>query len=648
MSDRTREQIGDYHLLRFLGSGNFADVYLGQHLLSGSYAAIKVLRTHLTQEDINDFLRETRLAASLVHPHIVRIFDCGVQNGTPFVVLDYAPGGTLRQKLPRGTRLAPGQALYYLKQIADGLQYAHDRQIIHRDVKPENMFLGPRDEVMLGDFSSILIAQSSRLQSADNIVGTVSYIAPEQIQGKPKFASDQYALGIVTYQWLTGELPFTGTFTEVIGQHMVTPPAPLRTKVADLPQAIEQVVLTTLAKDPQQRFPSVRAFFQAFELACQEDSRAWSISAPPISTRTLPPQASPTPSAYVEKKSWTRPNIPSFIPSADILSSSDASLRAAPVTSKLWANSNNSLFKTHQIYRGHQDPVRSVVWSADGQLLASGGDDASFHLWQVRSGQLLISYPGHGGPIRAVTASRQGMLLASGGQDAIVRIWLAYLSRVEKKQHLFQSYNSSGPIAALAWSPRDLLLASCDFSGMDVLIWEVAECRPFTTFRSQSGKINALAWSPDGSRLAAACANGVVQVWQLGSSEPELLCQSATTNNLFALVWSPDGRAIAAAGDEKVITVWTGATGRMVARFASHRQSIYSLAWSPDGRFLASSGSDHVVHLWDASAGRNLMTYTGHVDDVMTVAWSPDGHFLASAGLDSTVHVWQPQLQSLL
>src|SRR2546421_336565 len=156
-----------------------------------------------------------------------------------------------------------------VKQVADALQYAHDEKLIHRDIKPENMLLGRRNDILLSDFGIALVAQSSRYQSAQEMAGTMAYMAPEQIQGKPRPASDQYSLGIVVYEWLSGDRPFHGSLTELVGQHLSVPPPPLNEKVPAIPLDIEQVVLTALEKDPHQRFGSIQAFATALEEASQ-------------------------------------------------------------------------------------------------------------------------------------------------------------------------------------------------------------------------------------------------------------------------------------------------------------------------------------------------------------------------------------------
>src|SRR5437763_9426386 len=194
MADRVGQQIGNYRLIRLLGEGGFAEVYLGEHIHLGTYAAIKVLHTQLTSDDVEQFRSESRMIARLEHPHIVRVLDFGVEGKVPFLVMGYAPNGTLRQRHRQGEPLPLTTVVTYVKQVADALQYAHEQRLIHRDIKPENMLLGQRNEVLLSDFGIAFIAQSSHYQGTRDVVGTVAYMAPEQIQGKPRPASDQYAL----------------------------------------------------------------------------------------------------------------------------------------------------------------------------------------------------------------------------------------------------------------------------------------------------------------------------------------------------------------------------------------------------------------------------------------------------------------------
>jgi len=269
MNDYVGKQLGNYRLIRILGHGGFADVYLGQHVYLNTLAAIKILQTRLAQDDLEVFLKEARMVSNLIHPHIVRVLEFGVESTIPYLVMDFAPNGTLRQRHPKGTRLAPAIIVPYVKYVASALQYAHDKKLIHRDIKPENMLISQNNEVLLSDFGIALVSQSSRYQSTQEVVGTIAYMAPEQFHGKAVSASDQYALGIVVYEWLTGDRPFHGSFAEVASQHLLAPPTQLSKKIPAITLAIEEVVQRAIAKDPQQRFLHVEAFANAFEQACQ-------------------------------------------------------------------------------------------------------------------------------------------------------------------------------------------------------------------------------------------------------------------------------------------------------------------------------------------------------------------------------------------
>ncbi len=267
MADRVGQQFGNYRLVSLLGQGGYAEVYLGQHLRLNQQAAIKVLHAHLTETEAEHFQQEAQTISTLVHPSIIRVFDYDVQGDLPFLVMDYAPNGSLRQRYAKGSLMPLPQIVSFVKQVADALQYAHEQKFIHRDVKPENMLLGKRNEVLLSDFGIATIAHSSGSLSTKEAIGTLTYMAPEQIEGHPRPASDQYALGCAVYEWLCGNRPFEGSPTEVMVQQLSMPPQSLRERVPTISSEVEQVVLRALAKDPKARFASVRDFATAFEQA---------------------------------------------------------------------------------------------------------------------------------------------------------------------------------------------------------------------------------------------------------------------------------------------------------------------------------------------------------------------------------------------
>src|SRR5215469_9231001 len=269
MPDRVGQQLGNYRLLRLLGRGGFAEVYLGEHVYLKRRAALKVLHRSLEEEDVERFLAEAQVLARLDHPHIVRVHEFAVEQGMPFLVMDYAPRGTLRALHSPGSCLSLQTTVAYIKQLVAALQYAHNHQLIHRDVKPENMLLGPHYEVLLSDFGISLLSPSPEQLSTQEMAGTLPYMAPEQIRGKPVFASDQYSLAVVVYEWLCGVRPFEGASWRIAYQHVSVMPPPLREHDPSLPEAVEAVVLKALAKDPRERYVSVQLFAQALAQASQ-------------------------------------------------------------------------------------------------------------------------------------------------------------------------------------------------------------------------------------------------------------------------------------------------------------------------------------------------------------------------------------------
>ncbi len=174
MNDRVGSQVGNYRLISHLGQGGFAEVYLGEHIYLRSKAAIKLMNTQLSEIHKDHFLEEARFLVSLIHPHIVRVLDFGVEGETPFLVLDYASRGSLRRLHPAGVPLPLMTIVDYTRQIAEALQYAHEQKLIHRDIKPENLLLGRNNEILLSDFGIALLAQSTLSQSVQEVAGTTA------------------------------------------------------------------------------------------------------------------------------------------------------------------------------------------------------------------------------------------------------------------------------------------------------------------------------------------------------------------------------------------------------------------------------------------------------------------------------------------
>jgi len=267
--------IGKYRLIELLGQGGFAVVYRAEYLPTRTQVALKMLHVDMSGDAPGKFLSEAQTISSLDHPNIVKMLEFGIKENTPYFAMTFAPHGTLRQLHPMGRILPLPTVLTYVKQVAAALQYAHDHKVIHCDVKPENMLLGPSKNILLSDFG--IATKTHSMQSAapsaqeqlpaGGVLGTTTYMAPEQFVGKTCRASDQYALATVVYEWLCGTAPFVGAALEVGIRHLRTPPAPMSTHVPTINPAIEAVVMRALAKNPDERFASVQDFANALRSA---------------------------------------------------------------------------------------------------------------------------------------------------------------------------------------------------------------------------------------------------------------------------------------------------------------------------------------------------------------------------------------------
>lgn len=278
-------QLGQYRLSRLLGSGGMGEVYLAEDARINQQVAIKVSRSDISsypnnamaQDTIRLFQREARAIAKLDHPHILPLFSYGEEtvNNVPliYIVMPYRPEGSFADWLQqRGDDqlLAVQDTLYFIKQAADALQYAHDNQIVHQDVKPSNFLIRANKEqhpdLLLADFG-IARLNTGTANVSHAIRGTPTYMAPEQWSGDATYATDQYALAILAYELLAGHPPFRGRQEQIMYQHFHVQPQPPSTFNAQLNAAIDAVILKALAKQPEERFPSISAFAHALQEA---------------------------------------------------------------------------------------------------------------------------------------------------------------------------------------------------------------------------------------------------------------------------------------------------------------------------------------------------------------------------------------------
>jgi len=600
MDDREGQQIGQYRLIRRIGQGGFGTVYVGEHITLKTPAAIKILPSELSREEVDKFLAQVRIASTFNHPHIIRILAFGEENATPFLVMDYAPNGSLRELHPRGTQLPLTTIVSYVKQSADALQYIHDQNMIHRDIKPHNMLLGPNHEILLSDFGIAVSSESKgyRRQKVQEFEGTILYAAPEQIRGRSRFASDQYALGVLVYEWLSGSCPFYGTVEEVASQHTLVPPPPLREKLPTISPAIEQVVLKALAKDVDKRFESVQAFAIALERASRLEQASKRQSTPYPLTPSTP--------------------LPLTIPSAQERDATQEVLLT---------------------YRDHSDKIHMLAWSPDGSSIASSSLDETIKLWNATTGETILTYRGNSLQAFVFAWSPDGRYIAStsGLSSEKVQVWDTATGHSSAQHTAFTAHTEQ--IYALAWSPDGKYIASAS-DDATVQVWNALTGHSVFTYRGHTLGVQTVAWSPDGTRIASGSADKTVQVWD-ATTGGNILVYYAHHDKINAVTWSPGGTHVASASDDITMQVWDASTGRKAFTYSGHSGGVTAISWSPNGLYIASASLDETVQVLHAITGRTLYTFTGHSDWVSTLAWSPNSQHIASGSWDKTVQVWK-------
>ncbi len=662
--DRTGQKLGSYRLVKLLADGGFAEVYLGEHEHLNTYAAIKVLRAQLVSEDLELFRAEARIVARLRHPHIVSILDFNVQENTPFLVIDYAPNGTLRQRHPKHATVPPVTILSYLKQAGDALQYAHNEHVIHRDIKPENMLIGGRNEILLSDFGIAIVDQSSRSQMTHDVIGTLAYMSPEQLQGKPRPASDQYSLGVVVYEWLCGNCPFHGTIAEVAAQHLHNSPPSLQERNPNIPRAFEEVVFKALAKDPEQRYPKMLDFINAFEAASQQqpplhirestaDNNGGVATADFYLADTV--RAAPfefSPKEPASSNSEGKPRISRRVMLVGLAGLATLGLAGGGITwlAEQYIHKNPPpkpkptptpvhAGKLLFTYLGHSDVVNTVAWSPQdgGTYIASGSKDRSVEVWFSGSGTpARTTYAGHDDTVNAVAWSPDGKTIASASNDKTVQVWKVFPGDGDTP---FTYSGHDDSVNAVAWSPDGTTIASAS-SDNTVQVWTASDGSNAYTYSGHSDSVNAVAWSPDGTMIASGGSDTTVRLWKPADGS-DIRSYTGHSDVVKGLAWSPNGKYIASASADKTVQVWESATGNLLFTYKNHSDEVNAAAWSPNGKYIASASDDKTVQVWNYADGSNAFTYQGHSDVVNAAAWSPNGTTIASASNDKTVQEWQ-------
>lgn len=662
--NRQLTTIGPYAVIELIGQGGFGNVYKVRHpSLQGVFVA-KVANTIIDQEVVASFQKEANLAKSLNHPNIVQVFDFGfTDTGVPYIIMAYQPFGSLAEKYPSGTRVPLNMLVSFVVLIGNALQYAHEHQVIHGDVKPENMFIGEEKAaqsgrtVRIGDFGTSQALPASKTTALVQVpMGTPQYSPPELfLRAAYKTAGDQYMFAAVIFEWLAGRPPFVGSVSQMRYGHINLPPPTLRSLGVNIPHVdlVDLVLQRALVKDAQKRFPTMKAFVESFRAAIS--GKAMQVENHP--TRLLAPaQQVPQPQQRSFFPHWNSPlraivGIPQGLP----VNKGDAvkalGLLHSQNKKKIWL------------------PVISFAILVAIFLMVTLGGNFLGSATGFQSGTSENAYQFAAGPtgIPVWESNNVNIAIAVGGTTRVYDIsdpsntaqvissspvaWHdTATAEVEKigsgwEVHIQDSQSGVDEVLTgmtikpdlLAWSPDGNHIAAAGGSGgASILIWDTTAGGPPVVFPAGVG-VTSIAWSFDSSSLAYTRSAKTDSVGVVSASGQQVFHMSE--GDSYGVSWAHSGSSIAFGGSQGNVIVLSATDGTLQHTYSGHTGTVTSTSWSAQDDQLASGSTDTTVRIWNVSKGGTVFIYRAHKDAVTGVAWSPDGARLASAST-GMLNVW--------